>query len=203
MYIPKNMRMDDDRQQQQFIQQFGFASLVSADLQVSHLPLSWDDQGDKPILLGHMARANPHWKNLDGQKVKALFHGPHSYISPGWYVAPPAVPTWNYAAVHVSGIFYLLDDNQLQHSLNALLQQYEPALLENEVIIPASYREKLSHAIVGFKIDIDQIEGKQKLGQHRSNDDQLGVAKGLQSSQHEDAQSLLNYMRQIGVGLGI
>lgn len=202
MYIPKNMCMEGQEQQKQFIQQFGFSSLMSADLQVSHLPLTWHEQGDKPQLIGHMARANPHWKNLQAQRVKALFHGPHSYISPTWYQNKPAVPTWNYAAVHVTGTCYLLDDAQLQHSLDALLLQYEPALLKNAAMMPPDYRTKLSHAIVGFSIDIETIEGKQKLGQHRSSEDQQGVVAGLAGSQHSDAAALLAFMREAGIGLG-
>src|ERR1043165_8297749 len=46
----------------------------------------------------------------DGGGALAVFCGPHAYISPGWYEARPAVPTWNYASVHAYGAPRRIDD---------------------------------------------------------------------------------------------
>ena len=119
-----------------------------------------------------------------------------------WYATGPAVPTWNYAAVHVSGQATLLDDVQTFQAVQALVNQYEPALLNNEALMPADYQHKLATAIVGFKIEIQQIEGKLKLGQHKSVADQQGTVTGLQSSKHSDSSALLAYMQQTGIGVG-
>ncbi|MGO4891340.1 FMN-binding negative transcriptional regulator [Flavobacterium sp. W21_SRS_FM6] len=203
MYIPRNMMMNELIQQQQFIAQFGFALLISEDLQITHLPLCLvADEGRYGTLYGHVAKANPHWKVLDNAVVKAVFNGPHSYISPSWYANGPAVPTWNYAAVHSKGRASLLDEAGLIHSIHLLVRQYEPALLANQELMPLDYQHKLANAIVGFKIEIDHIEGKHKLGQHKSTADQQGTAAGLARSQHIDAKALLAYMRQTGLGLG-
>ena len=51
-------------------------------------------------LIGHMARANAHWQVAADQRVLAIFHGPHAYVSPGWIEAQNVVPTWNYVTVH-------------------------------------------------------------------------------------------------------
>jgi transcriptional regulator len=49
-------------------------------------------------------RANGQWKAIRAEReVLCIFHGPHAYISPQWYVQQHTVPTWNYAAVHVYG----------------------------------------------------------------------------------------------------
>lgn len=203
MFIPKNMLMNDLTEKHDFIEQFGFALLVSEDLQVTHLPMTLvTEEGSLGVLYAHMARANPHWRSLNKQKVKVVFNGPHAYISPNWYATGPAVPTWNYAAVHVSGQATLLDDVQTFQAVQALVNQYEPALLNNEALMPADYQHKLATAIVGFKIEIQQIEGKHKLGQHKSVADQQGTVTGLQSSQRSDSSALLAYMRQTGIGLG-
>lgn len=197
------MQMQALNDQHDFIRQFGFALLLSDELQVTHLPMTLvADEGNLGVLYAHMARANPHWKSLDQQKVKVVFNGPHSYISPSWYANGPAVPTWNYAAVHVIGRATLLDDAQTITAVHDLVKQYEPALLHNEALMPANYQHKLAKAIVGFKIEIQQIEGKQKLGQHKSIADQQGTAAGLGLSQHPDAAALLAYMQQVGLGIG-
>jgi transcriptional regulator len=203
MFIPVNMQILERASQQNFMHQFGFALLVSEDLQVTHLPMTlMAEEGSSGVLYAHMARANPHWKSIDQQKVKVIFNGPHSYISPSWYATGPAVPTWNYAAVHVSGRASLLDDVQTLQAVHVLVKQYEPALLDNEALMPANYQHKLAKAIVGFKIEIEQIEGKQKLGQHKSVADQQGTVNGLGRSKHHDAAALLAYMHQTGLGIG-
>ncbi|MFC4113316.1 FMN-binding negative transcriptional regulator [Nonomuraea zeae] len=62
-------------------------------------------------LLGHMARANPHWRSWEqGTQALVVFSGPHGYVSPTVYATDPAVPTWDYAAVHLTGRVELLDD---------------------------------------------------------------------------------------------
>ncbi|KXI29734.1 FMN-binding negative transcriptional regulator [Paraglaciecola hydrolytica] len=203
MYVPRNMQMENAEHYHTLIEDFGFGVLITQDLQVSHLPVYLvKDEGEKGVLYGHMARANPHWKALNSQQVKVIFNGPHSYISPSWYAVGPAVPTWNYAAVHVTGRATLLNDEQTLAAVHALVKQYEPALLDNEALMPADYQHKLAKAIVGFKIEITQIEGKQKLGQHKSIADQQGTVIGLERSKHPEAIALLAYMQQTGIGLG-
>ncbi|NCP63385.1 MAG: FMN-binding negative transcriptional regulator [Paraglaciecola sp.] len=204
MYSPRNLLMPDLPTQHNFIQQFGFAMLVTDDLQVSHIPLFLlAEEGELGTLYGHVAKANPQWHVLEKSKVKVVFSGPHSYISPSWYATRPAVPTWNYAALHVTGRATLLDAEQNMQALHTLVNQYEPRLLFDKATMPDTFQQKLSSAIVGFKISIQHIVGKQKLGQQRPAVDQQGTVKGLEQSPHPDAKSLLAYMQKTGLGLGI
>lgn len=55
---------------------------------------------------------------------------------------------------------------------------------------------KQPQAIVGFKIVIDDIQTKKKLGLHRSPEDQAGVYKALNESEHLPAKMLANYMNK-------
>ena len=86
-----------------FIERYGFATLISGsagELVASHIPIMLLRSGERLSLIGHVARANAQWKQFDGgADALAIFHGPHSYVSPTWYATSPAVPTWNYAAV--------------------------------------------------------------------------------------------------------
>jgi transcriptional regulator len=134
--------------------------------------------------------------------VHMLIFPPHAYISPTWYDSHPAVPTWNYSVVHAKGIIELTDDATTAQVLESTIQQYEPALLQSGGFIPDDYQQKLAKGIVGFKIVIDELQGKQKLGQHRSQSDQQGVVKGLSLSNRTDEKQLLDYMIINNIGLG-
>ncbi len=106
MYIPAAFAVKDEAILFDFIDRHSFATLVSTIDDVpfaTHLPVLLDRARNR--LLGHVAYANPHWRCFDGvREVLIIFQGPHAYVSPSWYVETPAVPTWNYAAVHVYGV---------------------------------------------------------------------------------------------------
>lgn len=198
MYIPKNLQMTASSANQ-FIHQYGFGCLVSDDLTGSHLPFLFDEKYN--VLYTHLAKANTHWHGLTGQEVLIIFSGPHAYISPTWYRKGPAVPTWNYAAVHVKGTVTVLNELDTLNVVNQTVEKYEPTLLTNTELFNKKFNSRLAKAIVGLKIDVTDIEGKQKLGQHRTQADQLGVFEALQQGDLE-AQLLAAYMKKHEIGLG-
>ncbi len=200
MYVPEKWQLTDKAQIDRFLQENGFATLVSPSLSSSRLPLYFDQMHNK--LIGHFARTNKHWQEVDGQTALAIFDGAHSYISPTWYDSRPAVPTWNYVSVHVRGTMRLLDNEQTHHGLNLLLEKYEPSLLVERNIVSNDYQQKLSKGIVGFEMTIEHIDAKAKLGQHRSNDDQLGVVNGLKAVNRPESVALLSLMQTLQIGLG-
>ena len=121
MYVPSAFAETDLGKLHDFMRHHSFAVLTSHDgtaLDASHLPLLLaSDAGTQGQLLGHMARANPQWRRVEGE-VMAVFSGPHAYISPTWYEEPGTVPTWNYMAVHAYGTFHLVEER------NALLANF-------------------------------------------------------------------------------
>ncbi len=197
MYRPKAFVISDTQQLHSFIEQYSFATLVSSvdgNPFATHLPFLFDpDTSEHGVLLGHMARANPHWQTFSaGQAVLVIFQGPHSYISPSWYETAPAVPTWNYAAVHVYGVPRIIEDSErlavLVDRLTAVYEAGMPQPWPGDV--PADFKQKLLKAIVGFVIDITHIEGKFKLGQNRPLEDQEAVAQRLATQADPVAQEL-------------
>lgn len=203
MYIPNQLKMADLSQAHDFIEQFGFGVLISQPLNATHLPfILARDEGEQGTLYGHFARANPHWKSLHQQQVMAIFHGPHGYVSPTWYANAPAVPTWNYAAVHSYGELTLLDDPQTLQVVEQAVARYEPALLQQRTILTDAFRDKLLAGIVGFKMELSRVEGKLKLGQQRSEADQAGVFAALNQSTKYQDRALADYMRQMQLGTG-
>ena len=104
-----------------------FASLISCDDQglpyVTHLPLQLQgdapcQEGESPVLLGHVARGNPHWRILQTRpQAVVTFLGAHAYLSPQVYPDLARVPTWNYLAVHCTVEATLIDEPEAKDAL--------------------------------------------------------------------------------------
>src|SRR5687768_4892492 len=108
MYVPKHFAMDDAAELSAFLRANAFATIVSlldGELVATHVPVLLEgDAAPGGRIVGHFARANGYWRAFDGgSESLVIFGGPHAYVSPAWYNEAPAVPTWNYAAVHVYG----------------------------------------------------------------------------------------------------
>lgn len=204
MFVPKQFKMNELLQQHDFINEFSFGVMVSEGLQATHLPFLLEAQrNSKGTLYAHMAKANSQWRELAGKNVLVIFNGPHSYISPTWYTQAPAVPTWNYAAIHAYGVVELLDGLDTLAVLDKSMAKYEPELLDQRDVVTAEYVERLSSAIVGFKIELTDLQGTQKLGQHKSTQDQFSVYSALSNSAGLDEKALANYMLRRSLGVGI
>lgn len=203
MYIPHKMAMSDEDDTGRFIAANPFGLMVSPSLMATHLPFILDPQeGEKGALYGHVARANPQWKELACQRVLVVFSGPHAYISPRWYPPKEAVPTWNYAAVHCYGVVELLDAPATRAMMARMLDTFEPGLSGDATLMPEAYLSHQLQGIVGFKIELDDVQGKEKLGQHRSQEDQQGVFAVLSESNRSDDRQLAEYMRMRDTGTG-
>ncbi len=137
-------------------------------------------------ITGHVARANPLWREADGQPVLLLFQGPQAYVSPNWYPSKAlhgkAVPTWNYTMVQVHGTLRAIEDRPWLHALVTRLTDHHedgrPAPWR-VADAPPDYLEAMLKAIVGIEIEVARVEGKFKLSQNRSADDRTGVVLGL------------------------
>ena len=194
MYLPSAFRQDDLAELHAQMQASPFALLTSAGaagVQASHLPLLLaPDEGEFGTLYGHFARANPHWRDLQGgAEALAVFSGPDAYISPGWYPAKAehgkVVPTWNYIAVHARGPVELIEEpERLLQIVSRLSDQHERGRERPWTVsdAPREYLDSMLRAIVGFALPIRRLEGKWKLGQNRSAADQAGVRDGLAAS---------------------
>ena len=192
MYVPSAFRVTDPALLLDHMKHFPLAMLVrngDAGPVIAHIPLAAIRAGDTiSKLTGHVAKANPFWTGADGSEVVAVFTGPDAYVSPAYYPSKQehgkVVPTWNYIRVEVRGRLQLQEDPaKMRPHVDVPTQQMEaerqtPWSTEDA---PASYIDKLSHAIIGLTIEIDQIDGVWKLSQNKTEGDFEGVARGLQS----------------------
>jgi len=169
----------------------------------THLPLFVRTEEEKVFLRGHVGKANPHWRYLEKQpQCLTIFHGPHSYISPSNYTARESVPTWNYAAVHLYGnarVFSTPED--LLGMLHELMSTFEPAYAEQWASLDEAFRQRMLSHIVGFEITATKIEGKFKLSQNRSREDQANVIASLEKAEDTAVSGVSRMMREQGLGV--
>ena len=196
MYIPPAFEVTDQARLFDFIESHSFGLLVSAGqdpLFATHLPLLVDRAaGPHGCLVGHVARANPHWRQLACQAVLAVFSGAHAYVSPTWYQTDNMVPTWNYVAVHAYGTCSLVEDERgIARILQDSVDKYERSMPKPWTIDRATpFFERLARMVVGIRIDLDRLEGKWKLGQNHSASVRQNVAEILASQSTDDAREI-------------
>ena len=191
MYQPAHFVEDDPEILLAAMRAMPLATLIHAargELSADPLPMEVERVGDGWRLTAHVARANPLWREADGQPVLVVFQGPQAYVSPNWYPSKAEhgkmVPTWNYAVVQVHGRLRAIDDAAwVQAFVTRLTERHEAGRDQPWHVsdAPADYIAATARAIVGIEIEVARVEGKFKLSQNRSAADRAGVVAGLQA----------------------
>jgi transcriptional regulator len=168
-------------------------------LVANHVPVQTLDQPE-PLgcLRGHIARANPLWREYrGGTQALAVFQGPQVYVSPSFYPSKAktgeVVPTWNYAVVHASGTLKFIEDTSwLRDFVAGLTATYETPRTAPWKIddAPAAYIDKNLKLIVGFEFSITALQGKWKMSQNRTQLDREGVLRNLEGAADADSQEV-------------
>jgi transcriptional regulator len=170
-------------------------------MNAEHVPILFVEGSSRPMLHGHVAKANPVWQAAsDGSEVLAIFQGPNRYISPRWYPSKHehgrVVPTWNYVVVHARGkIRWIHDAGWLRRHVEAVSVTHKG--LDNPWRVsdaPAEFIDRLLGAIVGFEIDVAELKGKWKLSQNRSAADRRGVIEALRRRGDSVSDEMADWM---------
>ena len=178
----------------------------------SILPMLFDpDDGPYGMLRGHLARGNPHWREIEASmaaggdgagEALAIFDGPDAYVSPAWYeekrLTGKVVPTWNYTTVVVHGRITLHHEpDWLIPHVRRLVARHEGTRDEPWSVddAPADYVALQAKAIVGLELRIERIDAKRKLTQNRSEADFDGVVEALSAGSPQD-QAVAAEMRR-------
>ena len=204
MYLPSQFK-GDRLQAAALIQQNPFASLISVDDAglpfVTHLPLHLDktnpdvdlEQADF-VLLGHVARANPHWRLLQARaQAVVTFLGPHAYLSPRVYPDLARVPTWNYLAVHCTVQARLIEEPEAKDALlKKLIGDHEPPYAEQWRGLSQEFALKMLAGIVAFELQVTRLQCKVKLNQHRP--EAYAATRAMYAGGNENEQALALWM---------
>ena len=179
-------------------------TLSGGRLTATILPLLFDPaDGALGTLRGHLARANPQWRDgSSGVEALAIFDGPDAYVSPRLYAATRRsgrhVPTWNYTTVQASGALVVRDDPAwLIEIVRRLTDRHEARWPDGWSVddAPPDYIESELRAIVGIELRISRLEGKRKLSQNRAPADVDGVIAGLDAGAPRE-QAVASEMRR-------
>lgn len=191
MYVPETFTLADPVEIRRVIQDYDFGLLVTGSDRApsaTHLPFLLDQTScDKGTLLGHMARPNRHWRDLetmdDDAEALVVFQGPHSYISPSWYgPEAKAVPTWNYVAVHVYGRPRIIREPDQVLALLMKMVETQEARMERPWTLDrldSGFVAGMTRGIVCFEIAITRIEAKAKLSQNKDPEMQRNASEVL------------------------
>ncbi len=191
MYLPASFRETEPGALFALIRACPLGTLVTSGpngLEASPVPfLVYPDEGGHGVLRAHLARANPHWRQLDAAtECLIIFNGADAYVTPSWYPSKAqthkAVPTWNYASVHVRGKPVVMDDaDWLLRQISQLTNTHEARRSTPWAVsdAPADYLAAQMKAIIGIEIAITQIEGKWKMSQNKDAADRAGVVSGM------------------------
>jgi transcriptional regulator len=200
MYSPEHFKETNPERISALIKDNPLGMLITApegEPFVRHLPFTFESSADSQgKLLGHMARANPQWQHfVEGSKVLVVFQGPHAYISPSWY-SSPGVPTWNYAVVHLRGIPRLIEGESELEALVEQITHVHESHMPNpwRPNLTGERRSKLLNMIVGFEIELTDIQGKFKLSQNRPLEDQRCVVDKLSQSSNQTEAAVAKLM---------
>lgn len=203
MYAQPAFRMDDREEMASLIAARHFATLIvsgEAGPVAAHIPmiLQRDASGAIISLEGHVARGNPLAATVTGPvRALAIFSGADAYVTPSLYLSKrehgKVVPTWNYIAVHVSGVLETFSDaGALRNQVSRITDMMEQtaAVPWKVTDAPDDYIAKMLNAITGVRLTIDAIEGISKLSQNRPEGDRMGVLNGFQQSNDHAARQL-------------
>ena len=202
MYIPTYYREENIDAIRAFISENSFAILISqvyGKPWATHIPLLLDKgPNGKDILFGHISKANKQWKEFKSdEEILVVFSGSHSYISPSCY-DHMNVPTWNYVAVHIYGKLNIIEGDKLRNHLGKLINKYEsdvekPVHIDN---IPKEYIAKEMRGIIGFEIEISEIQCAKKLSQDKSEQNHKNIIKELERNGDSNSKEIAKLMKK-------
>jgi transcriptional regulator len=185
-----------------------WATLVShtdaGELVASHYPVileeSVDDADEHVVLVSHVGRPDEQLHELGRHELLLIIQGPHGYISPGWYDANPAVPTWNFVTAHLTGTPELLGDEENLRVLDRLVDHFEDRMPEprrlNGTVANSEYAARIVQGTVGFRLRVTRFTAKNKMSQNRPAVTVERILSELEGDGHYASPTLAAEMRR-------
>jgi transcriptional regulator len=200
MYIPPYYIEKDEEKLIEFIRSHNFALITSCSNDVpvaTHLPFVIEKRENKIFLVSHMAKANPQWETFGENNVLVVFQGPHAYISPSHYEKKQNVPTWNYIAVHAYGKVKLIEDpNDVFNLMEKTIAEFEKSFFAQWKNLDLNYVSGMLTAIVAFEIEVTELQGKFKLSQNKTKNEQQQIISSFEKSEDSVQKELAEEMKK-------
>ena len=108
------------------------------------------------------------------------------------------MPTWNYTAVHVYGRIQIIGRRVASWRSCKVRADYEQAMPRPWSFDGSgTFVERLLTQIVGFRIEIEKIEGKWKLNQNQPVERRRKVIRALREHGDENALAMAAMMEKM------
>ncbi len=201
--LPQYVEKDPERVVR-FMRENPFAALIgtaaSGRIEFTQLPLLTKEAEGKIILQGHIARKLDHEKAFrENPEALAVFTSPHTYVSGTWYLgAPNQASTWNYISVHARGKIEWMSDEELVDLLREFTLHFEKNDPTSSTIydnLPEEYIQRIIKGIVGFRIEVRELQNVFKLSQTRDKASYMNVVEKL-SVQDDAGKYIAEKMRE-------
>jgi transcriptional regulator len=184
----------------EFMKRYPFAMLIGSANDIpaaTQIPLLVEERDGKVFIKGHLMRNTDHHKAFEqNPNVLCVFTGPHTYVSSSWYTDPSSGSTWNYMSIHAKGKMNFLDTLGLIQILERLTNHYEGTdSIASFQHISKDYIDRMVKAIIGFEIEITEMDNVFKLSQNRDEKSYDNIVKQLKS-QDGDAKEIGKLMEQ-------
>ncbi len=172
----------------------------AGELVASHYPVILDESADGIVLLSHVGRPDEQLHELGQHELLIIVQGPHGYISPGWYDARPAVPTWNFVVAHLHGTPELLSNDENLAVLDKLVDHFEDRMPHprrmNGTEENAAYAARIVSGTVGFRMRVNRYTGKNKMSQNRPAETVERIIHELEHGENYSSPELAREMRR-------
>ncbi len=187
----------------EFIGQYPFAFLTGCDLEnrpiATQVPLFIENKDGRKVLRGHIMKGTDHHKAfLHNENVLAVFTGKHTYVSGTWYSNPYTPSTWNYMSVHVKGMIRFVNSAELEDILRITSLHFEGGNQQSTTVfdnLPLDFKRKVLGLIVGFEIEINEIDTVFKLSQDRDAESYHNIIMKLKE-QDESGRVIAEEMKK-------
>jgi transcriptional regulator len=202
MYNLPHYKEPDEKVILEFVKQHPFAMLMGVDADnkpvATQVPVFIDERNGQLYLTGHIQRKTDHHKAFEqNPNVLAVFTGAHTYVSASWYSNQQIASTWNYRSVHARGLIRFFDDEELYEVLKRTTHHFEnnphsPSQVEK---LPLEYVQGLMKGIIGFEVEVKELNHVFKLSQDRDEKSYDNIAGELKK-QGGDAKEIGELMEQ-------
>ncbi|TSD66618.1 FMN-binding negative transcriptional regulator [Inquilinus sp. KBS0705] len=201
MYTPAYNLIDNIPEAVEFMRRYSFATIVTVVDNVptaTHLPFIVEQRDNKVVLVSHFAKANHQAKDIFNCRPLVIFTEPHAYVSPKHYEKELNVPTWNYLAVHAYGNATPINkDEEVKEVLEKMIGFYETDYMKQWNNLPPDFKYGLMKGIVAFELIVDDLQGKKKLSQNKTQKEIDNIISAFKASNDQNEQEIAAYMAKL------
>ncbi len=164
----------------------------------SQIPLAIKAIEGKLFLEGHMMRKTDHHLAFEkNNNVLVLFTGQHCFVNASWYTDPHMGSTWNYMTVHAKGKISFFDEEGTRKAVKALSDKYAGTSSQSAFDnLPKEYIDHMVKAIVGFSIEVEELDNVFKLSQNRDATSQQNIIEQLRKRGDANSAGIANEMEK-------